>query len=179
MLPFPLAPSVTTPGPSSPLGRNTVRQVTSIQPKLANWNHFRAFWVHLVRAPAPRCGAPNMDHFPVQRDRWRKIFIGCFPNLQKNRNLSYWIAKNLCNVCTPQTPIFVKNWGSTKAKTPARTTSRSLTVVTRLPKYGNYSVLRTFALLHYTAGKPFWGRRSKERNIVYSTLSRNAYGLNA
>ena len=137
--------------PSNPLGRNTVRKVIFIQPKLANWNHFRAFWVHLVRAPVPRCGAPNMDRFPVQRDRWRKIFIGCVPNLQKNRNLSYWIAKNLCNVCTPQTSIFVKNWGSTKAKTPARTTSRSLTV-----GFSRFKVSIKYCIMQSTAISLKW-----------------------
>ena len=75
--------------------------------------------------------APNVDHFPVDgrnRDPSRKIFVDCFTDLQKFWNLLYSIARNLRNVYTLEILTFVRKWGSTKAKTSAWTTSRSLTV---------------------------------------------------
>ena len=98
----------------------------------ANWDHFYASWVGnlstLAWAPARWGRALNVDHFPVKWVPSLKIFIGCFTDPQKFWNLLDYMYKNLCNVRIPLFSTFVKKWGNAKAKTLARSASRSLTV---------------------------------------------------
>ena len=98
----------------------------------ANWDHFYASWVGnlsaLAWAPALWGRALNVDHFPVKWVPSLKIFMGCFTDPQKFWNLLDYMYKNLCNVRIPLFSTFVKKWGNAKAKTLARSASRSLTV---------------------------------------------------
>ena len=98
----------------------------------ANWDHFYASWVGnlsaLAWAPALWSRALNVDHFPVKWVPSLKIFMGCFTDPPKFWNLLDYMYKTLCNVRIPLSPTFVKKWGNAKAKTLARSASRSLTV---------------------------------------------------
>ena len=99
----------------------------------ANWDHFYASWVGnlstLAWAPAWWGRALNVDHFPVKWVPSLKIFIDCFTDHQKFWNLLDYMYKTLCNVRIPLFPTFVKKWGNAKAKTLARSASRSSTVM--------------------------------------------------
>ena len=91
-----------------------------------NWDHLYA---SRVGSPSALAWAPSVDHFPVKWVPSLKIFIGCFTDPQKFWNPLDYMYKNLCNVRIPLFSTFVKKWGNAKAKTLARSASRSSTVM--------------------------------------------------
>ena len=76
----------------------------------------------------PSESLPNRNVHP--RPAWAALVIslGCFTDPRKFWNILDQMYKTLCNVRILSFSTFVKKWGNAKAKTLARSASRSLTV---------------------------------------------------